>query len=46
MRGGCVVDPMHHLVDSTARANASEGRGGGIEPVRYEVDEAETLQNA
>jgi hypothetical protein len=35
-----------HPDDSTARASASEGRGGGIEPMRYEVAGAETLKSA
>lgn len=37
---------LHHLDDSTARASESEGRGGGIEPMRYEVVEADTLETA
>lgn len=24
MKGGCIVDPMHHLDDSTTRASASK----------------------
>jgi len=36
----------HHLGDSTAGASASKGRGGDIEPVRYEVIEADTLEAA
>jgi hypothetical protein len=45
-KGGCVVNPMHHLDDSTTRARASEGRGGGTKPMGYEVVEAETLESA
>jgi len=41
--GGCIVYPLHHPDDSTARASASKGRGGGTKPMKYEVDGAETL---
>jgi hypothetical protein len=35
---------MRRLDDSTARVSASEDRGGGIEPMRCEVVEIETLE--
>lgn len=34
---------LHHPDDSTARASVSQGRGGDIQPMGYEVIGAETL---
>jgi hypothetical protein len=37
---------LHRHDDSTARASVSEGRGGGIEPIRYEAVVVDTLEAA